>query len=425
MNDKIFISIASYRDPETVPTILDAINKAKNPDNLIFGLLLQDSGDIVDISNIEDNKNIKIIQYDWRESQGTCWARSAVQSLLYDNEKYYLQLDSHHRFCKDWDEILVNLFSKLKESYNKPIIGGYCPGYKPLEKNLKDSPCRICCYPDFTSQGDLVFYPKTIKDFNKLRKQNEEYIPARFLSGHFIFTTGDFCRECPYDPNLYFRGEEISLSARAYTHGYDFFHPLTSIIWHEYIREEQSKHWNDHVKENGFIIPASERSDKAKARVRILLNMETSTISLGKYGLGNQRSLHDYELYAGVDFKSRKIHKNSYDIRDKNIYPFKMPELGWLNGLMKKYQIEFNVEEEDFLDIQSEDTSMISIIPEAMSSLPVYRKDINKKDIQFIKRTMKLESSMEEHPNQITIFIHKTGKKNKKIKISNFIVNQV
>ena len=33
---KIFIQIASYRDPQLVPTIKDCIEKAKNPKNLVL-----------------------------------------------------------------------------------------------------------------------------------------------------------------------------------------------------------------------------------------------------------------------------------------------------------------------------------------------------------------------------------------------------
>jgi hypothetical protein len=38
MNNLIFVQIASYRDPELVPTIKDCISKAKNPENLVFGI---------------------------------------------------------------------------------------------------------------------------------------------------------------------------------------------------------------------------------------------------------------------------------------------------------------------------------------------------------------------------------------------------
>ena len=37
----IFIQIASYRDPQLLPTIKDCISKAKYPENLRFGICWQ------------------------------------------------------------------------------------------------------------------------------------------------------------------------------------------------------------------------------------------------------------------------------------------------------------------------------------------------------------------------------------------------
>ena len=37
----IFVSIACYRDPEVIPTVRDAYNKAKNKENIIFGVYAQ------------------------------------------------------------------------------------------------------------------------------------------------------------------------------------------------------------------------------------------------------------------------------------------------------------------------------------------------------------------------------------------------
>ena len=41
--DTIFISIASYRDKELLPTIEDCLNQAKYPDRLRFGICWQHS----------------------------------------------------------------------------------------------------------------------------------------------------------------------------------------------------------------------------------------------------------------------------------------------------------------------------------------------------------------------------------------------
>ena len=38
---KIFIQIASYRDPELVPTLRDCIANADNPSDLVFGICRQ------------------------------------------------------------------------------------------------------------------------------------------------------------------------------------------------------------------------------------------------------------------------------------------------------------------------------------------------------------------------------------------------
>ena len=40
-NKKIFIRIASYRDPELIPTLRDCIEKSDNPDNLVFSICWQ------------------------------------------------------------------------------------------------------------------------------------------------------------------------------------------------------------------------------------------------------------------------------------------------------------------------------------------------------------------------------------------------
>jgi hypothetical protein len=38
---KIFIQIASYRDPELTPTIKSCLENAKYPENLVFGICRQ------------------------------------------------------------------------------------------------------------------------------------------------------------------------------------------------------------------------------------------------------------------------------------------------------------------------------------------------------------------------------------------------
>ena len=102
---KIFIQIASYRDPQLIPTIESALENAKRPKNLVFGIARQfhpeDGFDNLD--KYRKDKRFRILDIPYTESKGVCWARNQVQQL-YKNETYTMQIDSHMRFEKDWDD---------------------------------------------------------------------------------------------------------------------------------------------------------------------------------------------------------------------------------------------------------------------------------------------------------------------------------
>jgi hypothetical protein len=397
----IFISIASYRDKQLVPTVLDCISKAKYPNNLFFGINWQ-RDESEDISDINKLSNIKIEEYDWRESKGACWARHSIQKHLYDNQDFYLQLDSHHRFINDWDEHLFALYNEALNSSSKPIIGTYGTTFWP-EKNipLKNEPYRISTFESFGTDGDIISRPIYIKNHIAVNKERK-LIKARLLSGHFIFTHGNFVNECMYDPNFYFRGEELSLSARAYTHGYDFFHPSYTVIWHEYLREKSPKHWIDHVKKNGFVEEGEHRNASSKKRQRKLFGIDHNDIDFKQYGFGNVRSLHDYELYVGLDFKNQRVHKSAYDPREEYLEPHIMTHQEWTSGMLDKY--EFDIEWPLNQIPDNKNYSMFFFGFETKDGKLLYRKDL--KEEKYLKKfTNKIKSTVytEERPFRCVI----------------------
>lgn len=331
MTDTIFVSIASYRDPELELTINDCLSKAKFPENLCFGICWQKDNETLS----QSYNNTKIYECSWKDSRGACWARTLIQKQLYNNEKYYLQLDSHHRFLKNWDEELIRLLSLAGKNSKKPIIGSYGTTYWKNQDITDHVAYKINTFDKFCDDGDLISKPTPI-----LLNSKEDIVPARLLSGHFIFCDASFINDCPYDPNYYFRGEELTLSARAYTHGYDFFHPTKPIIWHEYLRKENNKHWTDHIKDNGFLIEGEDRNVKSKIRQRQLFFMDKREINFKQYDLGKNRSLHDYELYAGIDFKNRRVHKYCYNVRGDSPDPYVMTEDEWNSGMLQNYDME-------------------------------------------------------------------------------------
>lgn len=310
MVDKIFVQIAAYRDPELLPTIRDCIKKAKNPKNLVFAIAWQRSKED-EWDTLEEYANdprFKIIDIDYKEGLGTCWARHLLNEA-YGGEKYTLQVDSHHRFVKNWDEKCIRMIDDLIEAgHKKPVLTAYVPSYDPEN----DPAARVkevwkLNFDRFTPEGVIFMLPARVDNLEMYKLP----MPTRFFSAHFVFTFGQFVRDVPYDPNLYFHGEEISMAVRAYTAGYDLFIPNQIVCWHEYTRKGRVRHWDENKR-------WEELNKKSLKRVKQLLNVDgdKANFDFGKYGFGSERTVGDYEAYAGIRFEDRAVQQytlNNFD----------------------------------------------------------------------------------------------------------------
>ena len=117
-NGKIFIQIASYRDPELINTLDDCIDKADKPENLVFGICWQHSTEDAwdSLEQYQNDPRFRILDVNYKEAQGACWARNQIQQL-YKGEDYTLQLDSHHRFIENWDQEIIDMLEGLRSRY--------------------------------------------------------------------------------------------------------------------------------------------------------------------------------------------------------------------------------------------------------------------------------------------------------------------
>lgn len=312
MNNKIFVQLAAYRDPELLPTLRDMLANAKYPGNLKICIAWQhsteDTWDTLD--DFKDDDRFIILDIPHTQTKGTCWARYQIQQH-WSGEAYTLQLDSHHRFVKDWDVILIKMIKDLqKAGHKKPLLTAYVTSYEPHNDpagRAKD-PWWLT-FDRFTPEGAVFFIPSVVPDW-----QNRKLpYPGRFYSGHFAFTLGQFCKEVPHDPNYLFHGEEISIAARAYTWGYDLFAPHKVVVYHEYTRQHRPrKSWDD--------IPEWGNWDRESlARNRRLLNIDnerTDTEEFGEFGFGTQRTLEQYEEYAGIKFTTRGVQQYTLDNKE-------------------------------------------------------------------------------------------------------------
>lgn len=291
----VFVAIASYRDPQLVPTITDCLAKARHPEELRFGICWQHGTDEGPLP-FQDDPRFRILDVDWRHSQGACWARAETMKL-WRGEPFFLQLDSHHRFVQDWD---ARLFHHAERSGSaRPIVTAYGPPFTPGEPDVFESDVLQMDFVRFTEEGIALFGGRPIPNWQRLDRP----LRARFLSAHLLFTLGDFVREVPPDPDLYFVGDEIILTIRAYTHGYDLFHPPEIIVWHAYTRDHRTTHWRDHVAEHGVERIWRERDRESRAKIARFLTEPW----VGPFGCGTVRTFAEYEAYAGISFRHRRV----------------------------------------------------------------------------------------------------------------------
>ena len=313
-NKTIFIQIAAYRDPELVPTLDDLLSNAKYPDRLKICIAWQHSKDDSwdNLDKFKDNSNFNILDINYLESEGVCWARNKIQQH-YNGEDYTLQLDSHHRFVKNWDVKLLDMFNSLvNDGYPKPLITAYIPSYVPetYPEGRLDEIWKME-FDRYAVEGYIATKPHTVPDYKSLKKP----IPSRFYSAHFAFTLGQFCEEVQHDPNMYFHGEEPSIAVRAYTNGYDLFHPHRIIAWHEYTRNEKPKQWDD-------VSTWVNKNQESHERFRLLFGMDGIKCTpcamkrLKPYTLGEERTLEEYEKYAGIRYGNRSVQEytSNYNI---------------------------------------------------------------------------------------------------------------
>ena len=297
---RIFVNIAAYRDTECQWTVKDLFEKARHPARLSVGLCWQFvPGDDEDCFLFQTRPDqVRKIELHAKDSRGVCWARHRVQSL-WQGEEYTLQIDSHMRFVADWDDKLLAMLGACPS--DKPVLSSYPPTYVPPDQLGAEATSRMFAQM-FDDLGVLKLhsYSQAAKDAPPVPEKNP------FCAAGFLFGPSDIIREVPYDPHLYFQGEEISLAARLWTHGWDIYSPNAVITYHDYTkRPARPRHWHDHA-------AWTRQNQLSCARVRHLLGMESAPdpealVEIERYGLGSRRSLADYQAFSGVDFAKRLI----------------------------------------------------------------------------------------------------------------------
>lgn len=225
---KIYVSIASYRDPFLQRTIDSLYCTADNPQNITVACFIHAFPEELQ-DKVPFNRYGYSVFYE-TEMPGTIFSvtqcRNRCLKWLDDSYDYVLQVDAHTAFDNGWDTQLIQMINSV--DYEKALLSGALSSFG--------------VYPDGRETRDKVILARTFYLTNESTKTafinasdmapdslivktlpGKDYAHGWYLAGHFIFSSADYFRDIPQPEWVLFWGEEVINSIRAYTAGWNVY----------------------------------------------------------------------------------------------------------------------------------------------------------------------------------------------------------
>ena len=263
--DKIFVSIASYMDLELTQTVFSALSQSKDPSRLFFSVFSQDiDSEHPKLENLFDMFNVYGFDYkkiSYVDAKGVGFARAKAQESLTSEFKYYIQVDSHTQFIENWDEKLIKDYIDIENFWKDRIILSSYPGTYVYNESgniqVSSESTPTCLRVQPSTNKDIVFEPKYTTYYGDDNGAYHGY----FCAG-FVFGRSEYFIEVPYDPHIYFNGEEQTLSIRFFCNDIKIIAPKNNYVYHHYTGTKRSRHWESTP---GWV----ELDEKSKERLRM------------------------------------------------------------------------------------------------------------------------------------------------------------
>lgn len=372
-DESIYLSLASFREHLLYETLSTAFDHAAHPDKLYIGAIVQNcfgkvnadgsidaSGkpcrtgaqvvgknkkgrDMTKVSDAPVDKNgiadfcgdakykkycdsgqIRVLYVHETESIGPAIARYYA-SKLWGGETYFVQCDSHLHFATHWDQKYIDEVKSAK-SYPKAVLSSYPPGFTEGQGTgeVNESAGARLCTCQF-STSDVENKIIRINTGNSYSGNEKHPTQIAFIAAGFFFAHSQFLVDVPFDPFMpwLFMGEEIALSVRAWTSGWDIYAPRKNLISHQYRpgRMGLPKFWGSVNRLYGRPMNNGLQG-RVIDRVKNLVGYPESTDEIVKgrgdeivltdrehYGLGSERTLEEYMKLTQIDVEKKECRK--------------------------------------------------------------------------------------------------------------------
>lgn len=338
-----FLSLATYRDENCFNTVHQAYLKAKYPEKLFIGLVQQNchkdckSGVLANLSMVAvppdddcyqlfcetdigksgicERGQIRVLNIDEPESLGPYAARYFASKLWY-GEQWFMQTDAHMTFATHWDAISIEMLQKAPSK--KPILSHYPPSHTINLDLRSKAPASRLCGPVFAT-SDLEAQIIRLEGAGMFDNQQLEYPGfAPFTAAGYFVAHSEFLREVPFDPFLpwIFMGEEIIMSSRLWTAGYDIFSPSQSVVGHMYVRRHKPKFWESvhraftagvHNPLQAMVLDRVKYQLGYPESAKDMLRAKSLLTAIELYTMGKARPLSDYLKIVGLNMTTKEV----------------------------------------------------------------------------------------------------------------------
>lgn len=225
---KIYVSIASYRDPFLQRTIDSLYCAADNPSSITVGCF-------INVFPEELQEKVPFNRYGYNviyetEMPGTVFSvtycRNRCLKWLDDSYDYVLQVDAHTAFDNGWDTRLVEMVNSV--GYEKAILSGALSsfGVYPNGEEIRDKAVLARSFYLTNEDTKRAFLNASDMAPNGCILEtlpDKGYAHGWYIAGHFIFSPAKYFLDIPQPDWVLFWGEEVLNSVRAYTAGWNVY----------------------------------------------------------------------------------------------------------------------------------------------------------------------------------------------------------
>jgi hypothetical protein len=278
--DEILILSPALDEKFMDQTIGSALSMSSGDYAIKFAILEQSTTG--KFSNIKNSTNILIKKVHTPTPIGIGKARSMLLEMV-GKEKYFLSIDSHTLFIKNWDRELVNRYKTVVQELGSDTIISQSLHWALIDNNrLIIDPVTSKMPPWKLKIDGLV---AKAQDFTG----SNEYEVHHSLSCHFMFGYTKNILDVPFDEEIFFIAEEPLLALRYITRGYKIVAINLNPMYHlsKYtVRPEDD--WKVHFS-----------TERTVADARLILDVITGNY-IGPRGAPDKKTLEEYKNVSGL-----------------------------------------------------------------------------------------------------------------------------